>query len=49
MGIQTPTKEVTQLAIQMLNNNKAPGIYGLVAAFLNHGSSSSNTSTPCGA
>jgi len=51
MGIQAPTKQVTQLAIQKLNNNKAPGIYGLVAAFLMHGSSSSSSNpfTPRGA
>jgi hypothetical protein len=37
MGIQAQTKQVTQLAIQKLNNNKAPGFYGVLATFLKHG------------
>jgi len=34
MAIQAPTKQETQLAIQKLNNNKAPGIDGISAELL---------------
>jgi hypothetical protein len=36
-GIQARTKQDTQLAIEKLNNNKAPGTDGIPAELLKHG------------
>jgi hypothetical protein len=37
MGIQAPTKQKTQLAIQKLNDNTATGTHSLPVELLKHG------------
>jgi len=37
MGIQAPTKQRTQLAVQKLNNNTALGTHSIPVELLKHG------------